>query len=351
MKAAVLNIKNLQFEIRDVDRPKINDCESLIRVETCGICGTDLKVYKRKFETWKNMRGFVYSVARKAGRNYNGKTELRLGHEIVGTVEETTNPEVQDKKVVVFPDIHCGECEACKNGIITACSRFSNIGFERDGGFADYVAVPNTNLIEVPKKIDTHIANLIEPLACGLHAIERSDLKKKDNVLILGVGPIGVLINYICNKEFGSKTVACDVSPFRLEMARKMGASETITPNELSDQEFFPDVVFDCTGGRVQLMNQLVSIIRPRGTICVEGFYTGNQKIWLRRLQMKEGRIVTSQGDNLKNRLDAISYVEQYGNELKPLVTHTFPLEKISEAFSAAVKHSEANAVKILIKP
>lgn len=351
MKVAVLNIKNLKFEISDVDRPKINSGESLIKVEYCGICGTDLKVYKPKFETWKSSRGFMRTLARKAGRSFNGKTSLRLGHEVFGHVEKTTNPELQNKKVVVFPDINCGECEACRNGIITACSKFSNIGFERDGGFAEYVVVPDGNIVEVPEQIDSNVAPLIEPLACGLHAIERSGLEKNDNVLVLGVGPIGLLISLICNKEFGSKTIACDVSSFRLEMARKLGAIKTIYPNELSTLEMFPDVVFDCAGGSVQLMNELVNILRPCGTICVEGFYSGNLKIWMRRLQMKEGRIVTSQGDNLKNRLDAVSKVTLYENELKPLITHTFPLEQISKAFDVAVKHYENDAVKVLIKP
>jgi len=130
-----------------------------------------------------------------------------------------------------------------------------------------------------------------------------------------------------------------------------MGASSTIKPDELKNQDLFPDVVFDCTGGLSQSMNQIIDIIRPRGTICVEGFYERNQRIRLRGLQMKEARIVTSQGNNLKNRQDAISKIERYENELKPLITHTYPLEKISEAFYAAVKHYKTNAVKILVKP
>lgn len=351
MKAAFLKIKNMQFEIRDVQIPNIMQGESLVRVESCGICGTDLKDYKKKFETWKSWRRFALAVARRAGRRMYGKTELRLGHEVYGTIEDTTQPELQNKRVVVFPDIHCGTCEACQNGFITVCTNFCNIGFERDGGFAEYVAVPDTNLMQVPNTVDAQVANLTEPLACGLHAIEVAGLKKGDNVLVLGVGPIGQLIAYICSKEFGSETVACDVSPFRLKMAGEMGAATTIKPSELQNQERFADVVFDCTGGLAQLMNQLISTLRPRGTICVEGFYEGNKSVWLRKLQMKEGRIVTSQGDNIKNRQDAISKIELYGNELKPLITHTYPLEEISAAFDVAVKHYETNAVKVLVKP
>jgi L-iditol 2-dehydrogenase len=275
---------------------------------------------------------------------------LRLGHEIYGTVEDTTKPELQNKKVVVFPDIHCGTCVACQNGIITACSNFSNIGFERAGGFAEYVAIPDINLLKVPETVDPQVANLTEPLACGLHAIEIAGLKKNDNVLVLGVGPIGLLITYICSKEFASNTLACDISSFRRKIAREMGASSTIKPDELKSQDLFPDVVFDCTGGLSQSINQTIDIIRPRGTICVEGSYEGKQHIGLRKLQMKEARIVTSQGNNLKNRQDAISKIELHANELKPLITHTYPLEKISEAFYAAVKHYETNAVKILVK-
>ena len=351
MKAAFLKIKNLQFQVRDVEIPENVKGESLVHVEACGICGTDLKDYKKKFETWKNWRRLALAVARRAGRRMYGKTELRLGHEIYGTVEDTTNPELEKKKVVVFPDIHCGTCMACKNGFITVCSNFRNIGFERDGGFAEYVLVPDTNLMQAPNTVDPQVANLTEPLACALHAIEVAGLEKNDNVLVLGVGPIGQLINYISNKEFGSETVACDVSPFRLKMASEMGASETVGPSKLKRQALFPDVVFDCTGGLSQNMKQLIDIIRPRGTICVEGFYEGTQGVRLRELQMKEGRIVTSQGDNLENRKDAIAKVERYEEDIKPLITHTYPLEKISEAFNTAVKHYETNAIKVLIKP
>nr|MQY62256.1 alcohol dehydrogenase catalytic domain-containing protein [archaeon] len=252
MRAAFLKIKNMQFEIRNVETPKITQDESLVCVEFCGICGTDLKDYRKKFETWKNWRRFALAVARRAGYRLYGKTELRLGHEIYGTIEDTTKPELQNKKVVVFPDIHCGSCLACQNGIVTACSNFNNIGFERAGGFAEYVAVPDTNLMEVPETVDPQVANLAEPLACGLHAIEISGLEKNDNVLVLGVGPIGLLIAYICNKEFASNTVACDVSSFRLKIAREMGASVMIRPDELKNQDLFPDVVFDCTGGLSQ---------------------------------------------------------------------------------------------------
>lgn len=351
MRAAVLKISNMQFEIRDVEIPAITNSESLVQVEACGICGTDLKEYKKKFETWKSWRRFGLAVARRVGLRLYGLRELRLGHEICGTVVDTNKPELKGQKVVIFPDIPCGTCWACQHEIETACKNFSNIGFEREGGFAEYLAVPDTNILPISENLDSEIATLAEPLACGLHAIETANLKKGNKVLVLGVGPIGLLITYMCTKEYSSTVVGCDYSGFRLGIARKMGAVHTIGPNELESQNLFPDVVFDCTGGLARLLNPVIGIVRPNATICIEGFYEGTQRVRLRRLQMKEARIVTSQGSNLRNRHEAVLKIEQYAKELQSLITHTYPIEKISEAFKTAVKNDQNQAVKVIIKP
>jgi (R,R)-butanediol dehydrogenase/meso-butanediol dehydrogenase/diacetyl reductase len=351
MNAAFLKIKNMQFEIRDVKIPMITCAESLVHVQACGICGTDLNEYKKKFETWKSWKRLGLAVARRAGLNLFGRRELRLGHEICGIVEDTSRTDLENKKVVVFPDIPCGTCWACQHGIETACIHFNNIGFERAGGFAEYVAVPNGNLFLISETLDSSVAVLAEPLACGLHAIETARMKNKSNVLVLGTGPIGLLITYICSTEFGSSTVACDFSSFRLKIAREMGATVSIKPNELKSQNLFPDVVFDCTGGLSPSIDAIMDIVRPRATICIEGFHEGIQHIRLRRLQRKEAQIVTSQGNSVRNRQDAILRIERYEKELQPLITHIYPLEKISEAFLAAIRNDKNKAVKIIVKP
>lgn len=352
MRAAFLKTKNLKFEIRDIDIPKIHSGESLLHVETVGVCGTDLKEYRRKYETWKTWRKFAQSMARRVSISPYNQKELRLGHEICGFVEETNSPVLtRTKKVVVFPDVPCGECWACQQGLETVCSNFKNIGFERAGGFAEYVVVPDTNLLSIPDDLDSSTATLAEPLACALHAIEMAKLEKGNNVLVAGVGPIGLLITFICKKEFSSTISACDYSSFRLEVARKMGASNTLTPNDFRSQNLFADVVFDCTGGLAQLLDPIVEIIRPHGTICIEGFYDEIQHFRLRRLQKKEAKIFTSQGNNQKNRQEAIVKIQRYANELKGLVTHLYPLEKISQAFETAIRSDQNRAVKVVIKP
>jgi threonine dehydrogenase-like Zn-dependent dehydrogenase len=332
--------------------PKINSDESLIQVQACGICGTDLHEYGRKFGIAIKLILLAKSLL---GRNkfiLYGREELTLGHEICGIVHETSRSELQDRRVVVFPDTPRGTCWACQRGIESACINYNNIGFQRAGGFAEYVAVPNKNIFEISRAVESSVATLVEPLSCALHAIEIAGVRKNDNILIVGVGPIGLLIAFICKKEYGANVVACDFSSSRLKAASEIGALRVIKPNQLVDQALFPDVAFDVTGGLSQSTNQIVQITRPRSTICIVGFYEYHvQGVSLRPLQDKEVRIVTAKGNDAKNRQDAVMRVERYANELSRLITKTFPLQEISQAFSFTANHEKTGAIKTVIIP
>jgi 2-desacetyl-2-hydroxyethyl bacteriochlorophyllide A dehydrogenase len=353
MKAAFFNIRGPHFDIREVETPTIVDDEVLLRVEACGICGTDLNMYRQKFETWKSWRTLVLSVALKAGllRRFSDLNGLRLGHEIVGTVEKTNKPQLLNKKVIVFPHIFCDTCWSCQNGIETTCENLIDIGYNRAGGFAEFVLVPQKNIFEVSKSIDSSVATLAEPLACVLHAIDIAGVKENGKVLVIGAGTIGQLVTHICSTEYSSKTAVCDPSSFRLETARKLGATGTIKPDELESLDMLPDVVFECVGRRFQTLDTIIDVIQPRGTICIVGQPRGTQHIKLRRLQEKEVQIKTSQGCTFKNLQDALTRVENNAAKLRTLITHKFPLEKINEAFSVAIEHELNNAIKVTIAP
>ena len=352
MKAAFFSFRSPHFDIRDVETPTIVDGEVLLRVEACGICGTDLNMYRQKFETWKSWRMLALSFASRAGllRRFSDLSELRLGHEISGTVEEPSKPELHNKKFVVFPHILCGTCWSCQNGIETTCEHMSNIGFERAGGFAEYISVPQKNILEVSKTLDSSVATLVEPLACGLHAINIAGVKKNDDILVLGGGTMGQLITNVCSTEYSSKVVVCDPSSFRLETARRLGATDTVRPDELKSLDTLPEVVFECVGRQFQTLDAIIDIIQPQGTICIVSHPSGAQYIKLRRLQSKEVQIKTSQGCTLKNLQDAVTRLESNAAKLRTLITHTFPLEKINEAFSVAIKHKLNNAIKVAIR-
>ncbi len=348
MKAAFFKIRKKRFEIRDIEIPEATASESLVRVLSCGVCGTDLHEYKRNYGHFMVLKDIAaLLMGRRKFRPY-GLEELRLGHEICGVVQNNISG-LGGKQVIAFPDIPCGKCWACQRGMETTCFKFCNIGFERPGGFAEYVAVPNSNIIEISEKVDPKVATLAEPLACSIHAIELAGVKKNDNVLVVGVGPIGLLITFICSKEYGSNVIACDTSPFRLQAALRMGAFRTLTQDELAGQNLFPDVAFDVTGGSSRVINRIIPIMRPRGTICVEGFYDAAQEVDLRTLQDKEARIVTSRGSETRNRLDGVLKIEQCSDELRPLITDFFALEEISEAFSAAANHTRSGSIKTVI--
>jgi len=353
MRAAILNVHNLTFKIRDVDMPVILEDEALLRVEACGICGTDRNIYRRRFDRWKKWRMLMLAAARRAKllKRSSEFNELRLGHEICGIVKEASRPEFDGKKVVVSPSIPCGICWSCQHGIETTCEHFSNVGFERAGGFAEFVSVPQQNIFEIPKTLDSSLATLSEPMACGLHAIDVAEVKKSDTVLVVGAGAIGQLITHICSTEYTSKIVVCDPHSFRLKIARELGAMDTIKPNEMKSQELFPNIVFECVGGPSQTIDSIIDIIQPRGTICVVGIPQGKKPIRLSRLQAKEAKIRTSRGYESRNHHDAITRIESYAAKLQFLITHKFSLEEISEAFYVATKHGDYNGLKVVIEP
>lgn len=347
MRAAILNTSNLKFEIQNVEKPTINDSDVLLNVNACGICGTDLHEIKKM-----SVKTFMILLARRFGRyRPYGRNKLLLGHEICGMIEESQINNQIGKRVVVFPDIPCGKCWSCVHGFETICESSDNIGSKRDGGFAEYVSVPNNSLLEVPKKLDPSVATLSEPLACALHAIKRSGVKKSDNVLILGVGTIGLLVTFLCSIQGVSNIVVSDLSTYRLKSANEFGANEIYKPDSLSKRDtFFPDIAFDCVGGTAQTINPLIDIVRPRGKICVVGFHSSIKPINIRRLQTKESQIITSQGCDFIDKEEAMTILIKNKQKLQKMITHNFPLEKISEAFLVALQPERYEAIKVVIR-
>jgi 2-desacetyl-2-hydroxyethyl bacteriochlorophyllide A dehydrogenase len=347
LRAAYLNTNNLKFEIQNVEKPKINEGNVLLKVNACGICGTDLHEIKKK-----SIKTFMILMARRFGlhRPY-GRKKLLLGHEICGEIENSEINNQIGKSVVVFPDISCGKCWSCKQGYETTCDSSNNIGSIRDGGFAEYVSIPKKSFSEIPKTLDPSVATLSEPMACAVHAIKRSGVKKGDDVFILGVGTIGLLITYLCSIIGVSNIVVSDLSAYRLKFASEFGATEIYSSESMSRKDTFsPDIAYDCVGGTAQTLNPIIDVIRPRGKICVVGFHSSVKPINIRKLQTKESQIITSQGCDFTDKEEAISVIIKNQYKLQEMITHNYPLEKIAEAFSIALQPERYEAIKIVIR-
>lgn len=244
MKAWVLQNVGT-FEYKEKDLPEICEGEVLIKVEACGICGSDIpRIYR------------------------DGAHVMPLvpGHEFAGTVMHAQDTSLVGKRVGVYPLIPCFKCSACKKGRHEMCKSYSYLGSRRDGGFADYVAVPEKNLIELPDNVSFLQAAMLEPMAVAVHAIRRLKIKKEDRIMVCGLGTIGMLIVMLLksmgysnifvrgNKEFQKKTVC------------ELGILEENYNSEIDTV----DVFFECVG-KNETVSLAVDMTSAGGSICMVG--------------------------------------------------------------------------------
>lgn len=174
MKAVRLEATG-KLVLREVEKPEPGPGDLLVRVEVCGICGTDRHLFHGEFPS---------------------RPPLTLGHEFAGIIE-AVGPDVTGfhpgMRVTGDPNIPCGLCEQCHNGRVNLCKNLRAIGISRDGGFADYVIVPQKQAFELPLELDPLHGAFCEPLACCLHGVDLANIKTGSSVIVLGGGVIGLL--------------------------------------------------------------------------------------------------------------------------------------------------------------
>jgi (R,R)-butanediol dehydrogenase/meso-butanediol dehydrogenase/diacetyl reductase len=242
MRAAVLN-EGKSFDIVDHPDPVPGPSDLVLRVEACGICGSDLKAAA-------NMR-----------------TGLVMGHEFCGEIVEVGHEAAGSwnvgDRVASLPLIGCGACLACLQGDVVHCANGADaIGVGGSGGaYAEYVKVGSNETFLLPESFAHGDGALVEPLAVGLHAVDRARLRRGDNVLVIGGGPVGMAVT-LWARHFGARAiVVSDPVAVRREHCGVLGATAAIDPADGAVRESYhrivgahPDVVFECVGipGMVQ---------------------------------------------------------------------------------------------------
>ena len=205
MKANVLtDIGKLEY--KEIDKPTLKDGYVLVKVRAAGICGSDIpRVYKDGAH----------------------KMPLVVGHEFAGDIVDTysIDKSMVGKRVGVFPLIPCMKCEACASNHFELCSDYDYLGSRSDGGMAEFVAVPEWNVIELPDNVSYENAAMLEPMCVAIHAIRRAGLGnyKDSNVLIYGLGTIGLLIVMILECAGFKNTYAVGNKAFQKNQAVLMG--------------------------------------------------------------------------------------------------------------------------------
>ena len=267
MKAAVLNgAKNLTV-VNDYAKPAPKDDEVLIKVDICGLCGTDFKLYKG---------------------DYTGKVPVVLGHEYAGTVEEV-GANVKGIKpgdrVVADPNESCGACNYCRSAQSTFCSDMAAYGVLSDGGFAEYTVANQKGVYKIPESLESEIAAFTEPIACAVRCVDRAEIKIGQTVVIMGAGPMGQVILQLAGNAGASKIIQIDRNDWKLEIAKQYGANEVINSKnedakarvmELTDGEG-ADIVIEAIG-TTETFEQAFTLVKRGGRIVQYGFCPEGQK-------------------------------------------------------------------------
>ena len=227
MRAAVLN-ENHDLEVAEVADPSPGPGELVLQVIACGICGSDLKL----------------QPSMPAG--------LVMGHEfcgeIVATGADTDAAWRVGRHVTALPLIGCGHCLACLGGEPAHCDTVDMVGVGGSpGGFAEYVRVDQRETVALPESIEPALGALVEPLAVGLHAVERAHIRSGDTVLVVGAGPVGLSVITWAARSGASELVVSDPSAVRREAAEQFGATRVVDPGA-EPLEARYDVVIECVG-------------------------------------------------------------------------------------------------------
>ncbi|QGQ99689.1 galactitol-1-phosphate 5-dehydrogenase [Paenibacillus psychroresistens] len=282
--------------VEEVDAPSFQPNEVLIKVESTGICGSELEGY--------------------LGHSSIRKAPLVMGHEFCGRIvalgDQVHGLSVKDK-VVVNPLIACRTCASCLMGKTNVCRNRKIIGIHRPGAFAEFVAVPYENIFQVPEGIDASLASLAEPLAVAIHAVKLG-LQPLDDLLIYGAGPIGLLCLLAAQQMGAGKIVVLDLQPARLEHVRRLGGIG-IAPMQIEEQreELFSQgipTIIDCVGVKAT-REQGMNLVDSGGTIIMVGLGHDKSDLPVNHLVRQEISLIGSYTYTHADFQQAITLLQQ----------------------------------------
>jgi 2-desacetyl-2-hydroxyethyl bacteriochlorophyllide A dehydrogenase len=325
-----------EIDVREAPDPEPGPEDVLIRVHSCGICGTDQHIFDG---------------------DVGGPLPLIGGHELAGEVV-SVGAEVPDDfpvggRVAVEPNISCGSCFYCQRGQVNHCMRWSAIGVTRDGGFADYVVAPATNVYRVGE-MDYEVAAFIEPLSCVVYGLKRLEIPLGANVLIYGAGPIGLLMLQLVRHGGASEIAVVDLKQDKLDLAGTLGATITVAAGQSADpalREASPlgfDVVIDCTGVP-SVVEHTFTHVRNNGKLLFFGVNPPDARISISPYEVYRRDLQIFGSFALRFTFqDALALLESGAVDVKPLLSERLPIDRFAEALGLA---GSGEALKVQIQP
>ena len=339
MKAAVLT-KPGNFEIASVDIPEIGSDDVLIKVDRCGICGTDLHIFNGHYAT--------------------DSLPLILGHEFTGTVAsfgKNVRTFNKGQQVVVDTNVGCGSCYYCRRNEILNCPEVRQIGISRNGAFAEYVSAPARLVIPVLDDTPPEILALTEPLGCVVRSARKSKAKFGQSVAIIGAGPIGNLHIQLMRAVGLAPIIVYEIDTERAEIATNSGAdSVATTESELkqvikqqTDQRGV-DLTIESVG-KPELYSLALEIIRPGGHIAAFGL-TGETEILsinLLETVLNENSIKGSVAAMGEDMHDALTMLRYNRIDPSPFIQSETKLDDIQVTFESIIAKPKYLKTQVVI--
>jgi 2-desacetyl-2-hydroxyethyl bacteriochlorophyllide A dehydrogenase len=326
-----------KIEVREAPLPSPGPGEVLLRVRACGICGSDLHVYRGELPV---------------------PPTISLGHEFAGEVVEAgegVEGFAPGQRVVVEPVRVCRRCSYCRTGNHQLCPRRVLLGTFAPGGLAEYVCVPDYTLYPLPDALDFELGALVEPLAVVVHGLHLVDLAFGDRVVILGSGTIGVMTALAARAQGAAEVVATYRYEHQARAALAAGATRAVPADDVSSLSTEkPDVVVETVGGHAETLGQAVGLVRPGGRVSVLGLFTGPVQVNALAMMLNEVRmacaIMYCRSRRLSDFEAALRIIEADPERARATVTHRFPLSEAAEAFATAAD-KKSGSLKVQIQP
>lgn len=326
MKVLRKSQRNVGLWMEEAPLPEIGPSDILIKIKKTAICGTDLHIYN-----WDEWAQSVIPVP------------LITGHEFFGHVEEVGTLVTRFKKgdrVSGEGHIVCNHCRNCKAGRQHLCPHTIGVGVQRNGAFAEYLSMPESNVYKISDNISDDLASIFDPFGNATHTALSFDLVG-ENILITGAGPIGCMAASIAKHAGARKVIITDINDYRLELAQKLGADILVNPNKKSLQEVIKEHNLEEglgvgleMSGNPSAFNEMLKALNHGAKIGLLGILPGHTMIDWSLVIFKGFLIKGIYGREMFETWYKMSSMLESGLDINPIITHQFPIDEFQKGFT-----------------
>lgn len=328
--------KKIIFREADIQKPGPD--QVLVKIKKIGICGSDIHVYH--------------------GTHPYTSYPVTQGHEVSGQIVELGEYVKEfsvGQKVTIEPQVFCGRCYPCLHGKYNLCEHLKVMGFQTTGTASEYFAVDASKVTPIPENMTYGEGAMLEPLAVTIHAARRFPDVKGARAVVLGCGPIGILLIQSLKAMGASEVLATDISDMRLDLAKQMGADHVVNTREKDFGEALveaygpdkADVIYECAGSDIT-MEQAIQNARKGSTIILVAVFGKRASVDLAKLNDSELDLNTSMMYRHEDYMDAIRFVNEGKIQLKPLQTAHFAFADYQAAYEY-IDNNREKTMKVII--